>query len=68
MSEEAVVIYIPAGGEVELKTDQLKAPMTAEWLNPATGARSAIGRVENNGTRKFKAVGGGDWVLALRRK
>jgi hypothetical protein len=42
--------------------------MTAEWLNPATGARSAIGRVENRGTRKFKAVGGGDWVLALRPK
>jgi hypothetical protein len=66
-SEEAVVVYIPADGEVEIQTDQLKAPMTAEWFNPATGARSTIGRVENKGTRKFKADGDGDCVLILRR-
>jgi hypothetical protein len=42
--------------------------MTAEWFNPATGARSAIGRVENKGTRKFKTAGDGDWVLTLKAK
>jgi len=54
-SDEAVVIYVPDDGEVEIKTDQLKTPMTAEWFNPATGARAAAGKVANQGTRKFKA-------------
>jgi hypothetical protein len=65
-SAEAIVIYLPTGGEVELKTDQLKTPMAAEWFNPATGARSSIGNVENKGNRKFKANGAGDWALVLR--
>jgi hypothetical protein len=65
-SDEVVVIYIPTGGEVEIKSDQLKAPVVAEWFNPATGARSTIGKVENRGNRKFKANGGADWVLALK--
>ncbi len=67
-SEEAVVIYIPTGGEVEIKTDLLKATMTGEWFSPATGARSPIGKIANQGTRKFRASGEGDWVLMLKTK
>lgn len=67
-SDEAVVIYIPAGGEIEIKADQLKAPMAAEWFNPATGAHFPIGKVENRGNRKFTAHGNGDRVLVLRAR
>jgi Protein of unknown function (DUF4038)/Domain of unknown function (DUF5060)/Putative collagen-binding domain of a collagenase len=67
-SEEVVVIYIPTGGEVEIKSDQLKAPMIAEWFHPATGARTPAGKIANQGTRKFKASDEGDWVLLLKAK
>jgi hypothetical protein len=67
-SDQAVVIYIPTGGEAELKTDQLKAPMAAGWFNPATGAYSPIGKVQNRGNRKFKANGNGDRVLVLKAR
>jgi hypothetical protein len=65
-AEEAVVVYIPAGGEVKIRTDQLKAPVIAEWFNPATGARASIDKVENKGIRKFKANDDGDWALTLK--
>jgi Protein of unknown function (DUF4038)/Domain of unknown function (DUF5060)/Putative collagen-binding domain of a collagenase len=65
-SEEIAVVYAPAGGEVELKMDRFAQPVTAEWFDPATGGRTALGRMANRGTKKFKAAGKGDRVLVLR--
>jgi Putative collagen-binding domain of a collagenase/Domain of unknown function (DUF5060) len=52
--------------EVEFTSPGGKKHSVAEWFNPATGARSIIGKVENRGNRKFKANSAGDWVLALK--
>jgi hypothetical protein len=60
------VVYIPAGGAVELKLEQFRKPLQAAWFNPATGVRTPIGAVVNQGTKRFQAKGEGDWVLWLR--
>jgi hypothetical protein len=67
-SDEVAVVYVPVGGEVELKMGEFAAPVSTEWFNPATGARTAIGRAANQGTKKFKAAGEGDRVLVLRSR
>lgn len=67
-SANAVVVYIPLGGAVELRTAQLPGHWVAEWFHPATGVRTPLGRVANQATRTFQARGTGDWVLVLRRR
>jgi Protein of unknown function (DUF4038)/Domain of unknown function (DUF5060)/Putative collagen-binding domain of a collagenase len=67
-SDEFAVVYAPAGGEVELKLDRFAQPVTAEWFDPATGVRTALGRMANQGTKKFKVAGKGDRVLVLRQR
>jgi hypothetical protein len=68
MSEKVAVIYIPAGGEVEIDLDRINSPRIAEWFNPATGVRTPIGAVSPGGRRKFKATTTDDWTLVLKRR
>ena len=60
------VIYIPEGGRVSLKMDRFKLIASAEWFDPATGRRSTIGRIKNEGTHSFDNNKDQDWVLILK--
>ena len=63
---DAFLAYIPEGGKVAIKMDRFKSGVAAHWFNPATGARSSIGRISNQGTHEFAAEGGRDWVLLMK--
>ena len=65
-SGDAFLAYIPEGGKIVIKMDRFKSGVAAHWFNPATGARSSIGRISNQGTHEFAAEGGRDWVLLLK--
>ena len=56
-----LVLYLPAGGEVSLREDAVKAA-GAKWYDPRTG-HYAPARGEGG---KFKAPTDEDWVLLLR--
>jgi hypothetical protein len=60
---DLAVIYLPAGGEVCLKTDRLVEGLKVEWFDPRTGKRRAAR--DNEG--KYRAPDEDDWVLVFRR-
>lgn len=66
------VVYIAPGngGPVTADMTKLSGTVTARWLDPVSGAYTAIGTYANTGTRQFTTPGnnsGGDadWVLRL---
>jgi hypothetical protein len=64
---DLLVVYLPEGGEVTLKTDSLKKGMTARWYHPRTGAWLDAGKVEKS-PQTFKTADRNDWVLLIEAK
>jgi hypothetical protein len=60
---DLAVIYLPAGGEVRLKTGRLVEGLKVEWFDPRTGKRRAAR--DNEG--KYRAPDEEDWVLVFRK-
>lgn len=67
-----MIAYMPTARTITVNMANLKAPATAEWLDPASGTLTTIpgGPFENAGTRQFTPPGNNydgnsDWVLVL---
>lgn len=73
------LVYVPSDGkkprELTVNLDELSAPITAQWFNPAMdaapiGAGSAL---SSRGSRKFRTpgdngTGANDWLLVLEAR
>jgi hypothetical protein len=57
------VLYLPVGGVVQLAKGKLPEGLKGTWFDPRTGKRTAA-----EGTLRFEAPDGQDWVLVLARK
>ena len=64
---DLLVVYLPEGGSVTLKTDSLKKGMTARWYHPRTGGWLDAGKIEES-PQTFKTADRNDWLLLVRRK
>jgi len=60
-----VVVYLPEGGSVTIKTDHLKRGSIARWYHPRTGGWLDAGKVEKT-PQAFEAADRNDWVLLLK--
>lgn len=61
---DLLVVYLPEGGAVTIRTDTLKNDMSARWYHPRTGGWLDAGKVEQSG-QTFKTVDRNDWVLLI---
>jgi hypothetical protein len=65
------LVYVPSGRTLTLDVSKLSATITASWVDPVSGARSAAGGPwAPSGTRSVTTPGGnaggdGDWALLL---
>ena len=64
---DIVVVYLPEGGSVTLKTDSLNKNATARWYHPRTGGWLDAGKVEKS-SQTFKTADRNDWVLLIEAK
>jgi hypothetical protein len=60
------LVYAPAGGQVRVDLSCSSGLFAVEWMNPATGARTAGGDVSGGAARAFTPPFSGDAVLYLR--
>ncbi len=61
------LVYLPAGGEVEVDLSAANAAMAAEWIDPSTGRSSSGNSVPGGGKHRFRSPLRGDTVLYLHR-
>jgi hypothetical protein len=66
--EPELLIYAPSGGNLDVDLSNMHARFAVEWMNPATGARSAGADVTGGATRTFVPPFDGDSVLYLKRR
>jgi hypothetical protein len=64
---DLLVVYLPEGGSVTLKTDSLKKGLSARWYHPRTGGWLDAGKVERS-PQTFKSADSNDWVLLIAAK
>ncbi|MDB6036263.1 MAG: hypothetical protein JWM99_104 [Verrucomicrobiales bacterium] len=60
------VIYIPEGGQVEVRQPALPPSFKSTWFNPREGTWSNVVPSANGRIFHFSAPGGGDWVLVIQ--
>ncbi|NIO01865.1 MAG: hypothetical protein GTO42_06930, partial [Candidatus Latescibacteria bacterium] len=61
---DLLVVYLPEGGQVSLKTESLQKSMTARWYHPRTGGWLDAGKVAKP-RQTFKAADRNDWILLI---
>jgi hypothetical protein len=61
-----LLIYAPAGGDFTVNLSAIKGPLIAEWMNPATGVKTAGANVNGGEVRIFTPPFKGDAVLYLK--
>jgi len=61
------LIYAPSGGNFTVNLSNVVAQLAAEWMNPATGAKTTGASVSGGSTVSFTPPFSGDAVLYLRR-
>ena len=59
------LIYAPAGGSFTVNLSNTSGRLLVEWMNPATGSKTAGADVSGGATRTFTPPFGGDAVLYL---
>ncbi|MFE7407829.1 DUF4038 domain-containing protein [Isoptericola sp. NPDC057559] len=59
------VVYVPTAREIGLDTGALAAGSSARWVDPATGAKQAVGLRAHLRTPGRNADGGEDWLLVV---
>jgi len=64
---DLLVVYLPEGGSVTIKTDTLKKGAIARWYHPRTGGWLDAGKVEKS-SQTFKTADRNDWVLLIEAK
>jgi hypothetical protein len=60
------LVYAPSGGVFSVDLSANGRQFTVEWLNPATGVKTAAGAVLGGATRTFTPPFPGDAVLYLK--
>jgi len=60
------LVYLPAGGEVNVDLSGAAGEFQVEWIHPVEGNRTPDGSAGGGATRTFKAPGSGGAVLHLR--
>jgi hypothetical protein len=67
------VVYLPAGGTIQIALDRLRGPVRAEWFDPASGEYRSVQDSPFNKKDKHDFVspgknsaGNSDWVLVLQ--
>jgi hypothetical protein len=60
-SGDLAVLYLPRGGQVEIRPSLLKNDLVAEWFDPRTGQRVSATKLRTI----FNAPDQQDWVLVL---
>jgi len=60
------LVYAPSGGDVTVNLSNTSGRILVEWMNPATGGKTAGADVTGGATRTFTPPFGGDAVLYLR--
>jgi hypothetical protein len=63
----AYVFYLPDGGTVRVNLRGARAPLTAEWYDPRSGASRRGSRIQGGRIFTFQAPPGGDWVLYIHK-
>jgi len=63
-ADDLLVVYLPEGGSVTVKTGSLKSGLTARWYHPRTGGWLDIGKIEKP-RQTFKTADKNDWVLLI---
>ncbi|UCC97561.1 MAG: DUF4038 domain-containing protein [Phycisphaerales bacterium] len=61
---DLLVVYLPDGGAVTIKTDTLEKGLHARWYHPRTGGWLDAGKVEQT-RQTFKTADRNDWVLLI---
>ncbi|GIX06999.1 MAG: hypothetical protein KatS3mg115_1402 [Candidatus Poribacteria bacterium] len=61
-----LLAYLPEGGTVVLDLKDQREALQAEWYNPRTGERRAIGTIAPT-EHRFTAPDASDWLLHLNR-
>jgi len=64
---DLLVIYLPEGGSVTIKTNLLKNGLTARWYHPRTGGWLDAGKIEKS-PQTFQTADLNDWVLLIEAK
>ena len=59
------LIYAPSGGNFTVNLSNVTAQLAVEWMNPATGAKTAGASVSGGSTVSFTPAFAGDAVLYL---
>ena len=60
------LVYAPSGGDFTVNLSNSSSQYLVEWMNPATGSKSAGAEISGGATRTFTPPFGGDAVLYLR--
>jgi len=63
---DLALLYLPQGGEVELKVKLLPPSPAAWWINGRTGERTRVALAIGSETSKISAPASGDWFLLLQ--
>ncbi len=61
----AAVVYVPTHRRIQIDTSALAPGVTAAWVDPSTGSRSAVGVRRTYTPPGANADGGGDWLLVF---
>jgi hypothetical protein len=61
------VVYLPAGGSVEIDLSDAFGLFEGSWFNPRTGEITLLDAEEGGQLRTFSAPGDSDWVLQLKK-
>jgi hypothetical protein len=62
------LVYAPSGGSFTVNLSGMAGSLAVEWMNPATGVRTAGASVSGGSTLTFTPPFSGDAVLYLSRK
>jgi hypothetical protein len=62
------LVYAPSEGNFTVDLSQVAGPLIAEWMNPATGAKTTGAAVKGGTTIIFTSPFSGDAVLYVKRK
>lgn len=63
-----ILVYAPLGGFQDVNLSGVHEQLAVEWMNPATGAKTAGADIQGGGMVTFAPPFGGDTVLYLRSK
>jgi len=62
---KAYALYFPAGGKVTLDLSAAAGPLTAHWIDIATGEWGSVQPLEGGAEREITAPGPGNWAAAV---